>query len=158
MTRSRLITALIFITLCMLLAVEARAHPPWGISVDRQGRIYFSDLETIWKIDTKGKLSVFREGVGGRHTHELNLDEGGNLYGEDLSYDPSTQRYTSALWKMTPAGGFAYILAPTNNPPKGMSIWRDRDQNTYAALWNRHASAYWYRTAVDDLTDVEGVR
>jgi hypothetical protein len=107
--------------------------------VDRQGQIYFSDLETIWKIDTAGKLSVFRAGVGGKHTHELNLDEGGNLYGEDLSYEPSTQRYTSALWKMTPAGGFTYILAPTSSPPMGMSIWRDRDGNTYSAHWKSNA-------------------
>ncbi|HUQ30629.1 MAG TPA: hypothetical protein VM095_00850, partial [Pyrinomonadaceae bacterium] len=159
MTRSLLITALIFITLCALLAGEARAHPPWGIGVDREGRIYFSDLETIWKIEPGGKLTVFRAGVGGKHTHELNLDEAGNLYGEDLSYEPSTQRYTSALWKMTPAGGFTYILAPTNNPPKGMSIWRDRDGNTYSAHWksnSEHETLLLKRTGEGNVTTLLG--
>jgi hypothetical protein len=121
------VVALIF------LAVNIAAHPAWGIAADNQGQVYVSDLETVWKIDAQGKQSVFRQGVSGRHTHEINIDEAGNLYGEDLTYSPTTKRYTTAIWKMTPAGVFSYILAPTTEPPKGISIWKDRRGNTYLA-------------------------
>ncbi len=131
MTRALVITILAVAAICIPLADNVWAHPPWGIAVDRQGQVYISDLETIWKIDAQGRQTVFRAGVSGRHTHELTIDEGGNLYGEDLTYEPATQRYISAIWKMTPAGGFSYVIAPTRNAPKGMSIWRDRNGNMY---------------------------
>lgn len=115
-----------------LLAAEAGAHPSWGIAVDQQGQVYFSDLKTVWKIDARGGLSVFR-GAADRHTHDLNVDEAGNVYGADNSYEPSTKRFFSAIWKMTPAGSFSYLLSPTEDPPEGTSIWRDRDGNTYHA-------------------------
>lgn len=133
MTRALIISITTIITLCACLAGSASAHPAWGIVVDRDNQIYFSDLETIWKIDARGRLTVFRAGVSGRHTHDLNIDEAGNLYGAENSYEPSTQRFFSAVWKMTPAGGFSYLLAPTDDPPEGTSIWRDRGGNTYHA-------------------------
>lgn len=132
MTRALIITIAV-ITSCAFPAGSVAAHPAWGIAVDRHNQIYFSDLETVWKIDARGKLTVFRAGVGGRHTHDLNMDEDGNLYGADNSYEPSTQRFFSAVWKTTPAGGFSYLLAPTNDPPEGTSIWKDRDGNMYHA-------------------------
>ncbi|MCA1641422.1 MAG: hypothetical protein LC785_05580, partial [Acidobacteria bacterium] len=132
-----LVTAIfVSFSLCILLAAKAQAHPSWGIVVDRQGQVYFSDLKTIWKIDAQGRLSVFRTLKD--HTHELNIDEAGNLYGAENSYDPATQRFFIAIWKMTPSGGFSYLLAPTDNPPRGISIWRDRNGNTYSVEQNNH--------------------
>jgi hypothetical protein len=61
----------------------------------------------------------------------LNVDEAGNLYGADNSYDPATQRFFSAIWRMTSAGSFSYLLSPIESPPKGISIWKDRDGSTY---------------------------
>lgn len=116
---------------CVLLADNVSAHPAWGITIDQHNQIYFSDLETIWKIDAQGKLAVFRAGLSGRHTHELNIDEARNLSGAENSYESATQRFFSAIWKRTPAGDFSYLLAPTDNPPKGSSIWRDREGNMY---------------------------
>jgi hypothetical protein len=148
-------------TVLIFLSINILAHPPWGIAVDNQGQVYVSDLETIWKIDVQGRQSVFRAGVSGRHTHELTIDEGGNLYGEDLSYKPSTQRYTTAIWKMTPAGNLSYVLAPTSNPPKGMSIWRDRNGNTYLAQWNNNSDQQIFllkRTPNGDVTTLIGSR
>lgn len=133
MRRALINTITVIITSCAFLAGGVSAHPAWGIVVDRNNQIYFSDLETVWRVDAQGKLTVFRAGVGGRHTHDLNIDEDGNLYGADNSYEPSTQRFFSAVWKMTPAGSFSYLLAPTDDPPEGTSIWRDRDGNTYHA-------------------------
>jgi len=129
---SRFFIAILIITAVFgLLVGDAGAHPAWGIAVDRQGQVFFSDLVTVWKVDAQGKLSVFRTGVDGRHTHDLNIDEAGNLYGVDNSYEPATQRFFSAVWKMTPAGGFSYLLAPTDDPPEGTSVWKDRDGNMY---------------------------
>jgi sugar lactone lactonase YvrE len=139
MKRSLIITLTAIVAMCALMIVDALAHPPWGIVVDRRHQVYFSDLENIWKIDAQGRLAMFRPGVGGKHTHDLRMDEDDNLYGEELSYEPATQRYTSALWKMTPAGELTYVLAPTTDPPKGMSIWRDRDGNMYSALWKSNS-------------------
>lgn len=119
----------LIITVFVSLSGNAFAHPAWGIAVDGRGQVYFSDLKTIWKIDAQGKLSVFR--AGRDHTHDLNIDEAGNLYGAENSYDPDTKRFFSAIWKMTPTGGFSYLLEPTENPPNGTSIWRDRDGNMY---------------------------
>lgn len=131
MLRALIVTITAIITLCVLEADVVSAHPAWGIVIDRNNQIYFSDMETIWKIDAKGKLTVFRAGVSGRHTHEINLDEDGNLYGVDNAYEPATQRSIAALWKMTPSGEFSYVLAPTYNPPKAMTNSKDRAGNRY---------------------------
>ena len=135
MIRRLVMTVLIVVGMCVFTPCQVQAHPAWGLAVDRQGQVYFSDLERVWKIDTQGRLSIFRAGVSGRHTHDLNLDEAGNLYGADNSYEPATQRFFSSIWKMTPASDFSYLLAPSDNPPVGTSIWRDRAGNMYHATY-----------------------
>jgi hypothetical protein len=137
MIRARVATIIAIVSIWILLIAKAQAHPAWGIVVDRQSEVYFSDLKTIWKIDAQGRLSVFRA-ADDRHTHELNIDEAGNVYGVDDFYRPATQRFFDAIWKMTPAGDFSYVFAPTENPPKGLSIWRDRDGNMYSVEQNNH--------------------
>lgn len=132
MRRFAVVTVLTAVAACFALATRADAHPPWGIVADGQGRVYFSALETVWEIDERGRLSVFRPGVSGRHTHELTLGEDGNIYGEDLTYEPAAERWITAVWKATPSGDVSYLLAPTDSPPRGTSIWRDRDGNTYS--------------------------
>jgi sugar lactone lactonase YvrE len=130
--RRALITTIAVITmLWVLLPGSVPAHPAWGIVVDRNNQIYFSDIETVWKIDAQGKLTVFRAGVSGTHVHEINLDENGNLRGVDNSYEPATQRFSTALWTMTPEGKFSYVVAPTFDPPKAMTNWKDSAGNSY---------------------------
>lgn len=114
------------------------AHPPTGIVVDRNGVVYFSGLETIWGVDAQGQLSVFRPGVRGRHVHELSIDEHDNIYGAYISYEPATQRWISSVWKMNPSGEIEYLQEPTHQPPRGLSIWRDRQGNMYAVEQNNH--------------------
>jgi hypothetical protein len=82
--------------LCVLTPGFVSAHPAWDIVIDRNNQICFSDIETIWKIDARGKLTVFRPGVSGRHVHEINVDEIGNIYGAENSYEPATQRSFSS--------------------------------------------------------------
>ncbi len=129
-------TTIAIVAQCLLFTISAQAHPASGIVLDRAGNIYFSDLETVWKIDTAGKLSVFRAGVRGRHVHELSIDDKDNIYGADISYE--SQKWISDVWKMTPQGTFEYLLEPTDSPPRGMSIWRDREGNNYLIDQNNH--------------------
>jgi sugar lactone lactonase YvrE len=136
--RKVFLATLMVICLCALTADKAEAHPASGIVVDTKGQVYFSDLETVWKIDRQGKLSVFRAGVRGRHVHELTIDQQDNIYGADISYESATQKWISDVWKMTPEGTFTYLLAPTADPPRGMSIWRDREGNMYFVDQNNH--------------------
>lgn len=119
-----------------LFAANARAHPASGIVVDAQGRIHFSDLETVWRLDAQGRLTVFRPGVSGRHVHELTIDAEGNVYGADVSYE--SQKWISAVWRRTPEGRETYLVAPTDNPPRGLSIWRDAEGNNYFVEQNNH--------------------
>ena len=125
-------------TFCLWLVPSAAAHPATGIVVDRSGNVYFSDLETIWKFSTEGKLSVFRAGQRGRHVHELTIDSEDNVYGADLSYNPVSKGWPTAVWKMTPAGNITYLLETVENPPLGMSIWLDQAGNMYSVDQNNH--------------------
>jgi len=127
---------LMIVGLCALPTDKAEAHPATGIVVDRKGQVYFSDLETVWKLGTEGKLSVFRPGVNGRHVHELAIDNEDNIYGADIS--SVSQKWISDVWKMTPEGKLTYLLEPTDNPPRGMGLWRDRDGNMYLVDQNNH--------------------
>ncbi len=108
------------------------SHPAWGIVVDRQNQIYFSDLKTVYKIDVQGELSIFRAAVSGRHVHDLAVDENDNIYGLDNSYEPQTQKFFRAIWKMSSKGEFTEIVPLTENLPIGMSIWRDFEGNTFS--------------------------
>jgi alpha-tubulin suppressor-like RCC1 family protein len=113
------------------------SHPAWGIVVDANKQIYFSDLETIYKIDSKGKLSIFRAGASGRHVHDLSIDADGNLYGWENVYEPQTEKHLRAIWKMSPAGAYTEIVSLTEYLPTGVSIWRDSGGNTYSVEpWN----------------------
>ncbi len=124
-------TILFFTFLLIFCVVGIFAHPAWGIVVDHQKQVFFSDLENVWKIDKQGKFSIFREGESGRHVHDLAIDSSDNIYGMDESFNPQTQKYSRALWKMTPSGEFSYIISPTENVSLQMSIWKDSAGNTY---------------------------
>ena len=130
---------LTFVAFVIIFAVtSASAHPAWGIVVTSTGIVYFSDLETVWKIDRDGKLTVFRAGVNGRHVHELWIDDHDNIYGPDYSYDAATQRFINGVWKMTPDGQQTYLQPPTDRAGTGVSIWRDRVGNMYSIEQNNH--------------------
>jgi hypothetical protein len=118
------------------LASPAVAHPTWGIAADASGQVWFSQLESVWRIDARGGLHLVRPAVEGRHVHELRLDASGNLTGEELSYDSDAQLYHSAIWEVTPSGASHYLLAPTTSPPVGYGIWSDRAGNRYQVQWN----------------------
>lgn len=115
-----------------IAAASAAAHPPHGLVVDPTGGVWFSDLRRIWRVTPDQELEQMRP-AGERHTHELALDRAGNVHGEDSYYDPATQTYRAALWRISPVGRFEFILEPTARPPLGLSIWRDAQDRTYFA-------------------------
>lgn len=119
-------------------ASVAIAHPPWGIVVSSTGIIYFTDLETVWKIDRDGKKSIFRPSVGGRHVHELAIDDRDNLYGPIYIYEPGTEKYFLGVWKMTPDGKETVMQLPIDTVMSGVSIFRDRAGNMYSIEQNNH--------------------
>jgi hypothetical protein len=136
MNRRSISMLLAIMCLFFLLARSIEAHPASGIVVDQKGNVYFSDLETVWKVDAAGKLLVFRPGVNGRHVHELAIDEQDNIYGADISYE--SPKWISDVWKMTPEGRLTYLLEPTANPPRGMSIWLGPEGSMYSIDQNNH--------------------
>lgn len=108
---------------------SAAAHPGWGIVIDRQGQVYFTDLQGVWKIDRGGRLTRF---VTGKHTHDLYLDSEDNLFGEHLTYDAPQDRWWLSVWKATPEGALTDLIPPTTTPPRGFSLTRDPSGTMYS--------------------------
>ena len=141
MPRTRFLLYAVTLLLVALLPAASSAHPPTGIVVDARGRVNFSDLETVWRLEPGGRLTVFRPAVRGRHVHELSIDKEGNVYGADITYEPSTVKWIEAVWRRTPDGREeTYLVAPTVDPPRGISIWRDAEGNTYYVAQDRHTN------------------
>lgn len=115
----------------LLLCASASADPATGIVIDREGRVYFSDLETVWRLDADARLSAFRPGARGEHAHELSLDDAGNVYGANAVYDSARQKWVTSVWRRSPEGSETLLVAPTEDPPLALTIWRLRDGSTY---------------------------
>jgi hypothetical protein len=114
----------------MLLAAEpAAAHPGTGIVEDRQGNIYYTDLERVWRLSPDGTKSVAVPGV---HTHELYLDPAGNLYGEHAWYEgDATGKWGWRVWRRSPSGSIADVVPPTEGFRKAYSFVRDAEGTMY---------------------------
>jgi hypothetical protein len=139
MSRTTRLLRVAALALFALLPAAASAHPATGIVVDAQGRIIFSDLEAVWRLDAGGRLELFRPAVRGRHVHELSIDGDGNVYGGDVTYEMSTNKWLHAVWRRAPVGREeTYLFAPTADPPRGVSVWRDARGNTYFVEQDRH--------------------
>jgi sugar lactone lactonase YvrE len=108
--------------LLLLLSIPrtAVAHPGTGIAVDRQGRVYFTDLKRIWRWEPGGRVIAI---VEGKHSHAIRLDADGSLEGEHLAYDSATQRWLTSAWRLGPDGsltdsgpkmeeGFPFLFTP----------------------------------------------
>jgi hypothetical protein len=117
---------------CGLWERPAAAHPAWGIVIDPQGRVVFSEVETntIWRIEKGHPTAILR----GKHSHEICLDGAGNLYGEHLEYRPAGERWILSLWKLPPQGREVQIQPPTDTVelPKGVGPLHDRQGNPWA--------------------------
>jgi hypothetical protein len=131
-------TATTLLAFILISASSVCAHPAWGIVVSSTGIVYFSDLETVWKIDRDGKVSVFRQGVSGHHVHELSIDSQDNIYGPGNVYDAASQKYLVGVWKMTPDGRETQLQPAIDSVMSGVSIWRDSAGNMYSIEQNNN--------------------
>jgi len=96
----------------LIPAAAARAHPGTGIVVDRQGRVYFTDLKRIWRWEPGGRLTAV---VTGKHSHAIRLDVQGRLEGEHLTYDG--QRWWTSAWRLDADGTTSETAPPTEGVP-----------------------------------------
>jgi len=95
--------------LILLAARSASAHPAWGILVDPQGRVVFSEVTTnsVWRVEKDGGLVRL---VTGRHSHDLFQDGQGALHGEHVVYDQA--RWLRSTWRLDPSGRFETPSVP----------------------------------------------
>jgi len=85
----------------VLAATPALAHPGWGIVVDAEGAVYYTDLKQVLRIAPGGGTTVVVPNV---HTHELYLDPAGNLHGEHLWYESETETWGYYDWELSKKG------------------------------------------------------
>ncbi|HEX6367393.1 MAG TPA: hypothetical protein VF006_00590 [Longimicrobium sp.] len=116
---------------CLLLlaaAVPARAHPGVGIVMDRQGNVFYTDLVHVWRIAPDGRRSIAVRDV---HTHELDIDGAGNLFGDDSEY-LGGDRWRHRVWRRAPDGRVTDIIP-----------WRDGFFREYGFVRDRAGAMYW---------------
>jgi len=100
------------LTLSMLFAAEAFAHPPSGIVVNAKGEIFFPS-KGVCKIDADGKVTQFYKGTG-RHFMVLDAEE------------KFSDQYPRLFTKVTPEGVKPGLLVADGAP-----FVVNRDGNLY---------------------------
>ena len=91
------------------LAPQMSAHPAWGIVVDSQKRIVFTDVgqNAVWRVETDGRLTRLASGV---HSHDLWIDVADDtLYGEHVYYIETERRFDGYKWRLSPDGTLTRI-------------------------------------------------
>lgn len=91
------------------LALHVSAHPAWGIVVDSQKRIVFSDIgqNAVWRIETDGRLTRLASGI---HSHDLWIDVADDaLYGEHVYWVETEQRFDGYKWRLSSDGTLSRI-------------------------------------------------
>ena len=92
--------------LSLLIPGIATAHPGTGIAVDRQGRVYFTDLKRIWRWEPGGRVERCR----GRKTQPCHpARRGREPSKESICPTSATQRGTSAAAGAPPDGGLTEL-------------------------------------------------
>ena len=132
-------------------AAAARAHPGTGIAVDRQGRVYFTDLKRIWRRDPGGRLTAV---VEGKHSHAIRLAEDGSLEGEHVTYDGS--RFWTSAWNLSPGGALRETAPPTEGVPFLFTPAVTPDGTRYYARVdnNRRDASEIHRRTADGRTEL----
>ena len=123
--RFRLVIVIVLaaVAQCLFCAEKVWAHEGWGIVMDGQGQVYFSDIptNTIWQITREGQLEVV---ATNQHTHSLVRGDDGHIYGAHEN---------GSVWRIAPDGSFSEITPPTRDFPLGLhSFLIDRNGNIYS--------------------------
>ena len=90
---------------------------PKGLAVSR-GALYAADKTRIWKIDAKGKASVFVEAGSFPQPplflNDLTTDRSGNLYVSDSGDTQNGGK--GAIYRITPEGKVSTVISEAQNP------------------------------------------
>jgi hypothetical protein len=119
----------IFLIACLVAAtaVPALAHPGIGIVKDPRGFVFYTDLTQIWQLDPQGRRSIAVPNV---HTHELAIDTGGNLIGEEVRGGGNAWQHR--ILRRAPSGQLSDLVPWTDG------FWEKSGLNQDAA-----ANLYW---------------
>ena len=112
---------------CLFGVETVLAHEGWGIVVDRQGQIYFTDIptNTIWRITREGRLEAFLN----KHSHALVLGDDGSIYGTHEHHSGAA----GSVWRIAPDGSVSDILTPNRDFPMNLHPFTiDREGNIYS--------------------------
>lgn len=130
-TRSRNIICCL---LCYLVQGSLLAHPGIGLVYDGDRTIYYTDLNHVWQLDTEsGESRIYVENV---HTHELALDEEGNLYGEHYWYEGSKEQFWNYIWVKHTDGTFVKVRDNKKGENTDFSFVRDANFQGYSLRAN----------------------
>jgi hypothetical protein len=125
---NKIISIIVFILSTTLIAYS---HPGVGIVMDSKGNVFYTDLKHVWKIDTRGKLSIAVHHV---HTHELYIDEHDNLFGEHLWYEgEAVDKWGHYVWKLSLSRKLDKIIPPTEGFLEKYSFVQDAHGKMFKA-------------------------
>ena len=118
-------------TLLLFSFAALNAHPGVGIVMDRKGNVFYTDLKQVLKIDPSGKKTIVVPNV---HTHELYLDDQGNLFGEHLWYNGEQKNtWGYFVWRLGDDGKYEKVINDKEGFMKNYSFVRDHFGRMYWA-------------------------
>jgi len=131
--------------LFLVSAAPLAAHPGVGIVMDRRGNVFYTDLKQVWKIAPDGGKTVAVPEV---HSHELCLDERGNLYGEHVWYEgEATNKWGHRVWRLGTDGKIKDVIPAREGFRTNYSFVRDA---TGAMYWADRGSPVLFRRRPPD--------
>jgi len=99
--------------------------------MDDEGNVFYTDLTHVWQISPDGKRSIVVRNV---HTHELYLDEQGNLYGEHEWYEgEATDKWGNYVWCLSKDGVLEKTIPDVEGFLDNNTLVRDNEGNSYWA-------------------------
>jgi len=120
---------IVFFCCLIFSSIVVEAHPGIGIVMDSKGNVFYTDLNHVWKISTKGELSIAVRNV---HTHELYMDEEDNLYGEHEWYEGEvTDKWGNYVWRLCNDGVFEKTIQDVEGFLDNNTLVRDLENSTY---------------------------
>ncbi len=144
---------LTFLVCMVLTANYALAHPGIGLVSDSKGTVFYTDLVHVWRITPAGNRTIAVRNV---HTHELMLDNAGNLYGEDLQYEgEATNRWHYRLWKRTPSGKVIDLVGQQPGFRDKNGFVQDRQGNQYWLQTDQEKSVIKKRTRQGKVSTID---